>query len=94
MTTESKLIKQLEEIKAGLLNEQNEFLNHSRKKLHYKLTKAIKMAKKLQQEEFACFVKVCSARDIAFTMLECADRGEIDDIRDYAIELLEMIDEE
>ena len=94
MTTESKLIKQLENIKTGLLHEEHEYLNESRKKLRYKLTKAISLAKKLEQEEFSSFVKIVSARDIAFSILECADRGEIDDIRDYAIELLETIDEE
>ena len=52
------------------------------------------LQKKLEQEEFSSFVKIVSARDIAFSILECADRGETDDIRDYAIELLEMIDEE
>lgn len=94
MTTESKLIKQLESIKAGLVHEEHEYLNESRKKLRYKLTKAIGLAKKIEQDEFASFVKVVSARDIAFSILECADRREIDDIRDHAIQLLEMIDEE
>ena len=84
----------MESIKAGLVHEEHEYLNESRKKLRYKLTKAIGLAKKIEQDEFASFVKVVSARDIAFSILECADRGEIDDIRDHAIELLEMIDEE
>ena len=94
MTTESKLIKQLESIRTGLLHEEHEYLNESRKKLRYKLTKVIKLAKELEQQEFNGFSKIVSARDIAFSILECADRGETDDIRDHAIELLEMIDEE